>query len=126
MNENDSEILAGILEKKGFVLSGSLENADLVITNTCSVRDGAERKAKGFISGLSALKKKNPRLKIAVVGCMAERLGAAMLKKYPFVDIILGPNKESEIEKALESAGLSTEKFTSTGDAPGFRDSLSS
>jgi len=97
MNENDSEIIAGILEEKGYKEAKIPENADIIITNTCSVRDGAERKARGFIADLVHLKKKNENLLIGVVGCMAERMGEELLKKYKFVDFVLGPNMEGEI-----------------------------
>ncbi len=124
MNESDSEIIAGILESKGFVPSPDALNADIIITNTCSVRDSAEGKAKGFISTLAELKRKNPALIIAVIGCMAERLKESLLRTYPFVDIVLGPNKENEIETAIEKIYSGQNSFVLTGDDTAFRNSL--
>lgn len=131
MNENDSEIMAGILESKGYRQTDDIRSADIIITNTCSVRDGAERKAKGFIADLVHLKKKNKDLLIGITGCMAERMGEEILKKYKFVDFVLGPNKEGELEDVVEGrsclpAGTALPARTTllcTGDSPGFKDS---
>ena len=120
MNENDSEIIAGILEAKGYKKAQIPETADIIITNTCSVRDGAERKANGFIADLVHLKNKNKNLLIGVVGCMAERMGQELLKKYKFVDFVLGPNMEGEVEKIVEDPDLIG---TRTGNSPVFKDS---
>lgn len=119
MNENDSEIIAGVLESKGYKKTGLPEDADIIITNTCSVRDGAERKAKGFIADLVHLKKKNKGLLIGVVGCMAERMGDELLKKYRFVDFVLGPNMEMDIANIVRGRS----RATRTGDSRDFKDS---
>jgi tRNA-2-methylthio-N6-dimethylallyladenosine synthase len=74
MNERDSEALGAALEKAGFI-PGTEEDSDLLLFNTCSVRDAAERKAKGKIGYIRKLKQKNPNLIIGVTGCMAQRLG---------------------------------------------------
>jgi len=124
MNENDSEIIAGILESKGYKKAKLPQDADIIITNTCSVRDGAERKAKGFIADLVHLKKKNKELLVGVVGCMAERMGDELLKRYKFVDFVLGPNMEMNIENIVESRSRSAGTMLSrTGDSPDFKDS---
>jgi len=128
MNENDSEIIAGVLESKGYKKTGLPEDADIIITNTCSVRDGAERKAKGFIADLVHLKKKNKDLLVGVVGCMAERMGDELLKKYKFVDFVLGPNMEMELEtltpgpSPLRGEGW-PKAGVRTGDSRDFKDS---
>lgn len=101
MNENDSEIMAGILESKGYRPADNAACADIIIANTCSVRDGAERKAKGFIADLVHLKKKNKDLLIGITGCMAERMGEELLKKYKFADFVLGPNMENELKTLI-------------------------
>lgn len=89
MNERDSEALGAALEKAGF-LPGSEEDSDLLLFNTCSVRDAAERKAKGKIGYIRKLKQKNPNLIIGVTGCMAQRLGEELLKELPHLDFVLG------------------------------------
>lgn len=119
MNENDSEIMAGILESKGFKPAEDIASADMIIANTCSVRDGAERKAKGFIADLVHLKKKKKDLLVGVTGCMAERMGEELLKKYKFVDFVLGPNMEMDINDIV--GGRS--RAARTGDSPFFKDS---
>lgn len=138
MNENDSEIIAGILELKGYAKAEKPENADIIITNTCSVRDSAERKAKGFIADLVNIKKKNKDILIGIVGCMAERMGQELLKKYKFADFVLGPNREKELIKILtpsryashpspfhgEGKARSAGVRCATGDSPEFKDPL--
>ena len=74
MNERDSEAIGAALEEAGFT-KGSEEDCDLLLFNTCSVREAAERKAKGKIGYIRKLKLKNPSLIIGVTGCMAQRLG---------------------------------------------------
>ena len=85
MNERDSEALGAALENAGF-LRGCEEDADLLLFNTCSVREAAERKAKGKIGYIRKLKQKNPDLIIGVTGCMAQRLGDELLKELPHLD----------------------------------------
>ena len=89
MNERDSEALGAALEKAGF-LPGTEEDSDLLLFNTCSVRDAAERKAKGKIGYIRKLKRKNPNLIIGVTGCMAQRLGEELLNELPHLDFVLG------------------------------------
>ena len=89
MNERDSEAIGAALEAAGFV-KGTEENADLLLFNTCSVRDAAERKAKGKIGYIRKLKQKNPDLIIGVTGCMAQRLGEELLNELPHLDFVLG------------------------------------
>ena len=88
MNERDSEALGAALEKAGF-LPGTEEDSDLLLFNTCSVRDAAERKAKGKIGYIRKLKRKNPNLIIGVTGCMAQRLGEELLNELPHLDFVL-------------------------------------
>lgn len=123
MNENDSEIMSGILESKGFRPAKDIGSADIIIANTCSVRDGAERKAKGFIADLVHLKKKNKELLVGITGCMAERMGEDLLKKYKFVDFVLGPNMEMELEDIIDGRSRpGGTKLSCTGDSPVFKD----
>ncbi len=120
MNVNDSEIIAGILTSKGIVETNSIEDADIIITNTCSVRDGAERKAKGFIGDLLNVKKQRPSVIIGVVGCMAERLAKDLLNNIKHIDFVLGPNQESKIAEVIEKSG---EKTIEIGDSKEFKPS---
>ena len=92
MNERDSESIAGMLEEMGMVHSGARETADLILYNTCCVRENAENKALGNVIWLKELKKDKPDLMICVGGCMTQEKGmAAMMKKrYPFIDLVYG------------------------------------
>ncbi|EDT84017.1 tRNA (N6-isopentenyl adenosine(37)-C2)-methylthiotransferase MiaB [Clostridium botulinum] len=92
MNEEDSEKLSGMLKREGYVRTEERENADVIIFNTCCVRENAELKVYGNLGILKGLKYKNPNLIIAVTGCMMQQKGMAetIKKKFPFVDIIIG------------------------------------
>ena len=92
MNERDSETVAGMLEEMGMVRAGAREDADLILYNTCCVRENAENKALGNVIWLKELKKDKPDLMICVGGCMTQEKGmAAMMKKnYPFIDLVYG------------------------------------
>jgi len=91
MNVHDSEKMAGILKAEGYAETGNTEEADLIIFNTCSIREKAEQKFRSELGRIKPLKKKNPLLKVAVAGCIAQQKGRGMLKESPHVDYILGP-----------------------------------
>ncbi len=92
MNARDSEKLAGILEKVGYVLTDSEEEADFILYNTCTVRDNADQRVYGRLGVLNNLKKKKPHLKIALCGCMMQEPSVIekIKKSYRFVDLIFG------------------------------------
>lgn len=109
MNVHESEKLAGMLEGMGAVPAAEGESADVVVFNTCCIRDNAERRALGNIGVVKAEKKKNPALVIAVCGCMTQQDGMAdtIKQRYPYVDIVLGTRNISrlpeEIDKVLRT-----------------------
>lgn len=109
MNVHESEKLAGILAHKGYESCSDENEADIIVFNTCCIRDTAERRALGNIGVVKAQKKSNPDLIIAVVGCMPQQEGAAesLREKYPYVDIVLGTRNiamlAEEIDKVLAS-----------------------
>ena len=92
MNERDSESIAGMLEQMGMAREPVREQADLILYNTCCVRENAENKALGNVIWLKELKKVKPELLICVGGCMTQEKGmAAMMKaRYPFIDLVYG------------------------------------
>ena len=92
MNERDSETIAGMFEEMGMSREPVRERADLILYNTCCVRENAENKALGNVIWLKELKKDRPELMICVGGCMPQEPGMAevMRKKYPFIDLIYG------------------------------------
>jgi tRNA-2-methylthio-N6-dimethylallyladenosine synthase len=106
MNEEDSEKLAGMLEGMGYLESDSRENADVIIFNTCCVRENAELKVYGNLGQLKALKKNKPDLIIAISGCMMQQKGIPeeIKKKYPFVDIIFGTHNIHRFPELLNNA----------------------
>lgn len=106
MNVHESEKIAGILEELGYTPAGSIEESDIIVFNTCCIRDTAEKRAFGNIGAVKPIKKKNKDLIVAVVGCMTEQKGYDKIfkEKYPYVDIVLGTGnlnllKEKIIEK---------------------------
>ncbi|AYD40298.1 tRNA (N6-isopentenyl adenosine(37)-C2)-methylthiotransferase MiaB [Clostridium fermenticellae] len=105
MNEEDSEKLSGILKKIGYDRTDIKEDADLIIFNTCCVRENAELKVYGNIGALKSLKKKKHELIIAVCGCMMQQKGMAekLIKKFPFVDIIFGTHNSYKFPEYLST-----------------------
>ncbi|GAA0723184.1 tRNA (N6-isopentenyl adenosine(37)-C2)-methylthiotransferase MiaB [Clostridium malenominatum] len=103
MNEEDSEKLSGMLRNSGYSNTEEREKADIIIFNTCCVRENAELKVYGNLGALKKLKKTNPDLIIAVCGCMMQQEGMAqaIIKKYPFVDIIFGTHNSHKFPEYL-------------------------
>lgn len=102
MNEYDSAMIAQMLARFGTVSVSSPENADVIIVNTCSVREKAEETAIARIFQFKPVKQANPGLKIIIVGCMAKNRGEELLKKLKFVDFIVGPDQYRKIPELLE------------------------
>ncbi len=90
MNEHDSERMSGILEQNGSSRTADILNADMVILNTCSIREKAEQKFYSELGRLKSLKDARPDLKIAVAGCIAQQEGANILSRAPYVDLVFG------------------------------------
>lgn len=92
MNVHESEKIAGILEKLGYSPADKREDADIIVFNTCAIREGAEDRVLGNVGNLKKLKKKNKNLIIAVCGCMTqkERTATNLLNTFPFIDIVIG------------------------------------
>ncbi|MFO7891535.1 MAG: tRNA (N6-isopentenyl adenosine(37)-C2)-methylthiotransferase MiaB [bacterium] len=93
MNKNDSERISNILQNNGFLKANTMEKADIIIINTCSVRQHAENRALGRARGLASWKKKSSKRRLGIVGCTAQRLGKELVEKIPHVDFILGPDQ---------------------------------
>lgn len=102
MNKKDSDVIAAILTQSGYVQVFDEDTADVLIINTCSVREHAEQRALGFIAGLKHWK--HTRRVIAVVGCMAKRLAHDIATRFPFVDVVLGPDAYRQIVGFIEDA----------------------
>ena len=90
MNASDMEHYAGQLEELGYKPAEDFHDADVIIVNTCCVRESAEKRIQGKIGELKAVKAKNPEVVIIVAGCMAQKDGEKLQKKHPQVDLLLG------------------------------------
>ncbi|MEI7803484.1 MAG: tRNA (N6-isopentenyl adenosine(37)-C2)-methylthiotransferase MiaB [Bacteroidota bacterium] len=104
MNFSDSEIIASILVEEGFSVTKNFNEADLLLINTCSIRDKAEEKIRMRISELKAVKIKKPEALIGIMGCMAERLKAQLLEEEKVVDLVVGPDAYRELPALVRSA----------------------
>ncbi|PHR69655.1 MAG: tRNA (N6-isopentenyl adenosine(37)-C2)-methylthiotransferase MiaB [Lutibacter sp.] len=102
MNLNDSEIVASILSEQGFNTTSKLEDADLVLVNTCSIREKAETTIRKRLQKYNAVKRINPKMKVGVLGCMAERLKEKFLEEEKIVDLVVGPDAYRDLPNLLE------------------------
>ncbi|MGM0934833.1 MAG: tRNA (N6-isopentenyl adenosine(37)-C2)-methylthiotransferase MiaB [Bacteroidota bacterium] len=101
MNFSDSEIVASILSKEGFNTTQNLEEADLVLVNTCSIREKAEQTVRKRLEKYNAVKRINPGMKVGVLGCMAERLKDKFLEEEKIVDLVVGPDAYKDLPNLI-------------------------
>jgi tRNA-2-methylthio-N6-dimethylallyladenosine synthase len=104
MNVADSEVVVSILQNAGYSPSEDINDAGLILINTCSIRDNAEQRIWGRLKAISHLKKKNRDLKIGIIGCMAERLKEKLLETEQLVDIVVGPDAYRELPLLVAEA----------------------
>lgn len=104
MNVADSEVVAAILAANGFEHVKDKNEADIILVNTCSVRENAEQRVRGRVQGFSEIKKHNPHLLIGVMGCMAERLGDQLFTQEKNVNIIVGPDAYMDLPQLIRKA----------------------
>ena len=123
MNFSDSEIVASILSENGFNTTQTLEEADLVLVNTCSIRDKAEQTIRKRLEKYNAVKRINPKMKVGVLGCMAERLKSQFLEEEKIVDLVVGPdaykdlpNLLAEVEEGRDAINVILSKEETYGD----------
>ncbi len=103
MNFSDSEIVASVLTDKGFVTTSDYKEADLILINTCAIRDNAEQKVRNRLKEYNIEKRKKPSLMIGVMGCMAERLKEKFLEEEKIVDIVVGPDSYRSLPSLIET-----------------------
>jgi tRNA-2-methylthio-N6-dimethylallyladenosine synthase len=103
MNERDSEAVAAMLRARGYRIVGSEEECDIMLLNTCSVRDAAEQKAIGKAAHLRGRKRRQPDFILGILGCMAQNRGAALLDRLPDVDLIVGTQKFHQVPGFLDN-----------------------
>ncbi len=104
MNEHDSERMTGILRDQGCAPASGAENADMVILNTCSIREKAEQKFYSELGRLKQLKDEKPGLKIAVAGCIAQQEGVNILARAPYVDMVFGPSDVAKLSDMISTS----------------------
>ena len=102
MNFSDSEIVASILGEVGFSTTRDAEAADVVLINTCAIRDNAEQRVRGRLQFFKALKKSRPHLVVGVLGCMAERLREKLLEQEKLVDLVVGPDAYRDLPNLID------------------------
>ncbi|MBN2892064.1 MAG: tRNA (N6-isopentenyl adenosine(37)-C2)-methylthiotransferase MiaB [Bacteroidales bacterium] len=103
MNVADSELVANILKNKGFELTDDYKQADLVLINTCAVRDKAEQRIIGRLGFFKSAKRVKPTLKVGVLGCMAQRMKQQLLDEQDVVDFVMGPDTYKRLPEILEN-----------------------
>ncbi|MGH7477767.1 MAG: MiaB/RimO family radical SAM methylthiotransferase [Longimicrobiales bacterium] len=104
MNVSDGELMQGVLAAGGYEPASSAEDADVILVNTCAIREHAEQRVLGRVSQLNKLKQERPDIVIGVTGCMAQRLGETLLERAPYIDLVMGPDGYRGLNEVL--AGL--------------------
>ncbi len=123
MNEHDSERISGLLAADGMVASSDVESADVIVLNTCTIRENADNKLYGYLGALRALKKDRPGLKILVGGCSAQKDGDLVIERAPWVDVVFGTHNVHRVVELIDHAdewGPVTEIWEETSSAEDF------
>jgi tRNA-2-methylthio-N6-dimethylallyladenosine synthase len=131
MNERDSEAVAAMLRARGYRIVTQEDDCDILLLNTCSVRDAAEQKAIGKAGSIQKRKRKNPDFVLGILGCMAQNRGAALLDQLPDVDLIVGTQKFHQVPdyldnlRAARDAGVPLgETIVDLGEEPGSQNTI--
>ncbi len=101
MNKADSERMSGILQKMGYELAQEELKADLILYNTCTIRDNAQQKVYSYLGRQAKRKKLDPHLKIIIAGCLAQQEGETLLRRVPEIDLVMGPQHANRLETLL-------------------------
>ena len=104
MNLADSEVVMGILNSQGYTITQEVKDADVILLNTCSIRDNAEQRIYGRLGNLKALKDKKPEMILGILGCMAERLRKDLIEEKKVVDLVVGPDEYRRLPEFIDSA----------------------
>jgi tRNA-2-methylthio-N6-dimethylallyladenosine synthase len=104
MNIADSEVVMGILQKNGYGLAETADDADVILLNTCSIRENAEQRIYGRLGNLKTYKDRKPGMVLGILGCMAERLRQDLIDDKKMVDIVVGPDEYRRIPEFIDSA----------------------
>jgi len=123
MNQHDSDRLRDVLGEAGYAPAEGLETADLVLLNTCSVREKSEQKLRSEVGRIGLLKRQRPGLMLAVAGCVAQQEGERLVKKMPQIDVVIGPDQAAALPRLLaevENGGLPQVRTSFDVDEPRF------
>ena len=112
MNKHDSDSISKILLNKGYEQADSIEDAHIILINTCAVRQKAEEKALTLIGRVAALKRKRPDVITGVIGCVAQEKGVYLLKRFPYLDLVLGPRNIYHIDEFLSQIKRGGERIS--------------
>src|SRR5512147_2658403 len=104
MNLADTEIIMGILNYNGYDISKTADDADVVLLNTCSIRENAEQRIYGRLGNFKTVKNSKPELVVGILGCMAERLRKELIEDKKIVDLIVGPDEYRRLPELIEVA----------------------
>ncbi len=118
MNEYDSERVAGLLREHRYELTDSEADADLILVNTCAIREKAEEKVFSKLGELRALKARKPELVLGVMGCMAQLQQTTVQKRAPYVDLVFGSAAVSRVAELVDRARTERRHVLDTGEAP--------
>ncbi len=105
MNFSDSEVVASIMNENGYSTTRDIEEADIVLINTCSIRDNAETRVRNRLTEFKKKKEDNPELVVGILGCMAERLKKSLLEEEKLVDLVAGPDAYRDLPNLVEEVG---------------------
>lgn len=103
MNVADSEVVASVMKDSGYVITEDINEADVILVNTCSIRENAEQRVWGRLDVFKQIKKKKPELTVGVIGCMAERLKEKLIEEKKIVDLVVGPDAYRSLPELLET-----------------------
>ena len=104
MNVSDSELMAGILTRAGYKMTDDAESANVILINTCAIRENAEEKVLNRLKHLNAIKRRNPNMVLGICGCMAQHMRTLVLDAAPYIDLVLGPDAYRSLPQAIASA----------------------
>jgi len=113
MNKHDSDSISKLLLDKGYRQANRIEDADIILINTCAVREKAEKKALSLVGRLAPLKRANPDMIAGVVGCVAQEKGADLLRRFPHLDLVLGPRNIYQIDEFLTQIKAGRQRISS-------------
>ncbi|MBL6660868.1 MAG: tRNA (N6-isopentenyl adenosine(37)-C2)-methylthiotransferase MiaB [Crocinitomicaceae bacterium] len=105
MNFSDSEVVASIMSKKGYNTTRNIDDADVVLINTCSIRDNAEKRVRNRLTEFKKKKNDNPDMVVGILGCMAERLKKSLLEQEKLVDLVAGPDAYRDLPNLIDEVG---------------------